>query len=393
MDQQLGRPVLVEFWDFCRANSIRTLPYLKAWHERYAANGLRIIGVHASGFPPSQDPDAVQDAVPASADRLPGGRRHRARDLAALRQPRLAGAVSLQPGPEAVRLPLRRGRLRRHRAGDPGAARGSSGRRSRPLRPEDAPDALLSPQSEDVEGPYNGPYEAGRRVGGARRRWSRAGERPRRRGRPSGLLRAHLARAQHRRASSSSRSAPGVTCYAVCFTPGLSVSDAVEQVDERRAGRPPRFAPRTRHGREIASGRGPRKLGSSTQLPVLSSPAPSAPATPLDRRAASGPARWVWPKIDVGGRRPRADPRPRRRRAALRAAARGPRCRRGAGPRPRAVQRGDDERKGGAPAPGAAARSPRRRPARARQAWAEAPCELGAEVGAAALRRWRAIHA
>jgi hypothetical protein len=35
MDKQRGRPVLVEFWDFCRVNSLRTLPYLKAWHERW----------------------------------------------------------------------------------------------------------------------------------------------------------------------------------------------------------------------------------------------------------------------------------------------------------------------------------------------------------------------
>ena len=33
----MGREaVLVEFWDFARVNSLRTLPYLKAWHERYA---------------------------------------------------------------------------------------------------------------------------------------------------------------------------------------------------------------------------------------------------------------------------------------------------------------------------------------------------------------------
>ena len=50
MDQQRGRPVLVEFWDFCRVNSLRTLPYLKAWHERYAEAGLRVIGVHTGGF-------------------------------------------------------------------------------------------------------------------------------------------------------------------------------------------------------------------------------------------------------------------------------------------------------------------------------------------------------
>ena len=30
-----------------------------------------------------------------------------------------------------------------------------------PLRPEDAPDAELAPQTEDQEGPYSGPYEAG----------------------------------------------------------------------------------------------------------------------------------------------------------------------------------------------------------------------------------------
>src|SRR5438270_1761172 len=63
MDQQLGRPVLIEFWDFCRPNSIRTLPYMKAWHERYAPSGLRLIGVHAAGFEPSQDPEAVRAAV------------------------------------------------------------------------------------------------------------------------------------------------------------------------------------------------------------------------------------------------------------------------------------------------------------------------------------------
>ncbi|MFZ0041280.1 MAG: redoxin domain-containing protein, partial [Solirubrobacteraceae bacterium] len=63
MDQQLGRPVLIEFWDFCRPNSIRTLPYLKAWHERYGDSGLRVIGVHDSGFAPSNDPDGVADAV------------------------------------------------------------------------------------------------------------------------------------------------------------------------------------------------------------------------------------------------------------------------------------------------------------------------------------------
>jgi hypothetical protein len=63
MDKQLGRPVLVEFWDFCRSNSLRTLPYVRAWHERYAAAGLRVISVHAGAYPPSRDPAHVRAAV------------------------------------------------------------------------------------------------------------------------------------------------------------------------------------------------------------------------------------------------------------------------------------------------------------------------------------------
>src|SRR5215208_3230948 len=63
MDKQVGRPVLVEFWDFCRPNSLRTLPYVKAWHERYAADGLRVISVHTPGFPASSDEAEVRAAV------------------------------------------------------------------------------------------------------------------------------------------------------------------------------------------------------------------------------------------------------------------------------------------------------------------------------------------
>ena len=63
MDQQIGRPVLVEFWDFCRPNSLRTLPYVKAWHARYAPDGLRVISVHTPGFAASCDEDAVRAAV------------------------------------------------------------------------------------------------------------------------------------------------------------------------------------------------------------------------------------------------------------------------------------------------------------------------------------------
>ena len=58
-----GRPMLVEFWDFCRPSSLRTLPYVKAWHARYHAAGLRVVGVHCPGFDASRDEHAVTAAV------------------------------------------------------------------------------------------------------------------------------------------------------------------------------------------------------------------------------------------------------------------------------------------------------------------------------------------
>ena len=55
--------MLVEFWDFARVNSLRTLPYLKAWHERYADAGLAVIGVHSPGYSFGRDRDTVARAV------------------------------------------------------------------------------------------------------------------------------------------------------------------------------------------------------------------------------------------------------------------------------------------------------------------------------------------
>jgi thiol-disulfide isomerase/thioredoxin len=45
-----GKVVLVDFWEYTCVNCIRTLPYLKAWHERYKDKGLVIVGVHAPEF-------------------------------------------------------------------------------------------------------------------------------------------------------------------------------------------------------------------------------------------------------------------------------------------------------------------------------------------------------
>ena len=63
MDKQLGRPVVVEFIDTARVNSLRTLPYLKAWHERYAGAGLRVIGVHSPGYSFGRDAAVARAAI------------------------------------------------------------------------------------------------------------------------------------------------------------------------------------------------------------------------------------------------------------------------------------------------------------------------------------------
>jgi hypothetical protein len=61
---ELGRhAILVEFWDYARINSLRTQPYIKAWHERYAELGLRVIGVHTPGYSFGRERAPVERAV------------------------------------------------------------------------------------------------------------------------------------------------------------------------------------------------------------------------------------------------------------------------------------------------------------------------------------------
>lgn len=45
-----GKVVIVNFWTYSCINSLRALPYLRAWSERYSAKGLEVIGVHAPEF-------------------------------------------------------------------------------------------------------------------------------------------------------------------------------------------------------------------------------------------------------------------------------------------------------------------------------------------------------
>jgi hypothetical protein len=43
-------PVLVHFFDFAQLNSVRAMPYLVAWNDRYRDRGLTSLGVHTPRF-------------------------------------------------------------------------------------------------------------------------------------------------------------------------------------------------------------------------------------------------------------------------------------------------------------------------------------------------------
>src|SRR5258708_770894 len=58
-----GKVVLVNFWTYSCINSLRELPYMKAWAAKYKDAGLVVVGVHATEFGFEKDPVNVKNAV------------------------------------------------------------------------------------------------------------------------------------------------------------------------------------------------------------------------------------------------------------------------------------------------------------------------------------------
>ena len=244
---QRGRPMLVEFWDFCRPNSLRTLPYMRAWHERYVEHGLRMIGVHSPGFDPSREEQAVRDAVARLGYRVPGADRLRASRC---------GRSTRTPGWPARYLFDGHARLFEYHYGEGAYAEtelaiqellGVEREPLRPLRPEDAPDALLVPQTEDQPGAYSGPYEAGgvwavlagagTVLIGVASTDGDSGDTSK----PSAMTELEVSHPgaypliehdRHTAGLLGLEIGPGVECYATCFTPGvLQQPDLTEDRD------------------------------------------------------------------------------------------------------------------------------------------------------------------
>jgi len=58
-----GKVVLLDIWTYTCINCIRTLPYIESWHEKYADDGLVVIGVHSPEFEFEKDYGTVLAAV------------------------------------------------------------------------------------------------------------------------------------------------------------------------------------------------------------------------------------------------------------------------------------------------------------------------------------------
>jgi cytochrome c biogenesis protein CcdA/thiol-disulfide isomerase/thioredoxin len=66
-----GKVVLIDFWTYSCINCIRTLPYLNAWNQRYAKDGLVIVGVHTPEFPFEREAANVEEAIKAEGIEYP----------------------------------------------------------------------------------------------------------------------------------------------------------------------------------------------------------------------------------------------------------------------------------------------------------------------------------
>ena len=63
LDGLKGNVVLVDFWTYSCINCIRTLPYVKSWHDKYADQGLVVVGMHSPEFSFEKDRAGVIEAA------------------------------------------------------------------------------------------------------------------------------------------------------------------------------------------------------------------------------------------------------------------------------------------------------------------------------------------
>lgn len=62
-EQMKDKVILYDIWTYSCINCIRTLPYITAWNDKYADDGLLIIGIHSPEFEFEKDKNNVEMAV------------------------------------------------------------------------------------------------------------------------------------------------------------------------------------------------------------------------------------------------------------------------------------------------------------------------------------------
>jgi len=70
-EQLRGKVVLIDFWTYSCINCLRSIPYVRAWAERYRDEGLVVIGVHAPEFAFERDVANVRRAMADLGIRYP----------------------------------------------------------------------------------------------------------------------------------------------------------------------------------------------------------------------------------------------------------------------------------------------------------------------------------
>src|SRR5206468_7510603 len=70
-DSLRGNVVLIDFWTYTCINWLRTLSYIRAWADKYAEQGLVVVGVHTPEFPFERDIDNVRAAANEMAVHYP----------------------------------------------------------------------------------------------------------------------------------------------------------------------------------------------------------------------------------------------------------------------------------------------------------------------------------
>ncbi len=62
-NEMKDKVILYDIWTYSCINCIRTLPYITAWNDKYADQGLLIIGIHSPEFEFEKDPENVKMAI------------------------------------------------------------------------------------------------------------------------------------------------------------------------------------------------------------------------------------------------------------------------------------------------------------------------------------------